>query len=220
MRSVRKLAIAVLILLPAAVFAASAPSSASAQAVDGAKRAVTTAFRYYKNISPSISVPTVLEVPFSQESFTLPVFAVFNVTTSEFEPYLLKESVSRVATGGSIEAPGAAGSPYAIRDGNYETYLEFPVRDVNNSAEVTFTFDKPIVASSLSFTLDTNVALPQTISITATVSGRPYTVLAPTRLSGTSISFPKTTSAVWHVTFGYVQPLRISEMNFNELSAG
>ncbi|MDO8562172.1 MAG: thrombospondin type 3 repeat-containing protein, partial [bacterium] len=43
---------------------------------------------------------------------------------------------------------------------------------------------------------------------------------APTRLSGTSISFPKTTSAVWHVTFGYVQPLRISEMNFNELSAG
>ena len=219
MQSFRNVLVATLVLFPAFVLALP-PAEAQQQAASDAKQAITKAFRYYKTVSPSVSVPTVLEVPLSSEPSILPVFAVFNLTTSEFEPYYLKQSLSRITTGSRIDAPGAMGSPYAIRDANYETYLEFPVRDVLNSAEVTFTFDKPIMASSLSFTLDNYVVLPQTISITAVVSGRSYTVLAPTRLSRSSVSFPKTTSAVWHMTFGYVQPLRISEMNFDELSAG
>lgn len=184
------------------------------------KQSVAKAFRYYESVSPNISVPTVLNVPFGQESFSIPVFAVYNLTTYEFEPYLLKESVNVTETGSTIEAAGASGSPYAINDGNYDTYLEFSVREGSNVAEITFKFDKPIVTSSLSFTLDNFVALPQNISITADVSGRNYTVLAASRLSGSSVTFPKTTSSVWRATFGYVQPLRISEMQFNQLTPG
>ena len=45
-------------------------------------------------------------------------------------------------------------------------------------------------------------------------------VLAPVRPSQGDIVFPKTTSSVWQVVFDYIQPLRISEMNFNDLSSG
>jgi hypothetical protein len=99
---------------------------------------------------------------------------------------VLKESVTKVETASRVEATGAVGSPFAITDGNYETYLEFPVREGANKAVITFVFSKPIAASSVSFALDNYVALPQTISLQTETANGVYTVLAPTRLSQTS----------------------------------
>lgn len=223
MKSFGKILTAVLLTLPFVAFAASPADSTKSAFVKPdilPKQSVVNAFRYYKTVSPNISVPTVLEVPFSQDSFTFPFFAIYNLTTNGFEPYVFKESVARFETGSRIEANGAVGSTDMIRDGNYETFLEFPLHEGTNKAELTFTFDKPITASSLSFALDNYVALPQTISITANTASGVYTVLAPVRLYQTNISFPKTTAAVWHVAFDFVQPLRITEMKFNEFSPG
>jgi Thrombospondin type 3 repeat len=223
MKSLGKIVTVVLLTFPLVVSAASPADSTQSAFVKPdttPKQSVVNAFRYYKTVSPSVSIPTVLEVSFNQESFTFPVFAVYNLTTNGFEPHLFRESASRLETGSKIEANGAAGSTYMISDRNYETYLEFPLHEGANKAEITFTFDKPITASSLSFVLDNYVALPQTISITANTASGVYTALAPTRLHQTNVSFPKTTAAVWHVAFDFVQPLRITEMKFNEFSPG
>lgn len=209
MKSLGSIFIAVSLALP--LFAlASTPSDSS--------QSVKSAFRNYVSVSPTISVPTVVEVPLNQDSGAVPVFAVYNLTTGGFEPYLFKTSAAP-SPSSTIEAVGAVGSTYAVSDGNYATYLEFPVREGANRAKITFTFNKPIAASSLSFALDNYVALPQTISIQSETAGGLYTVLAPVRLFQTNVAFPKTTSAVWHVAFDYVQPLRITEMRFNESSA-
>lgn len=207
---------AILLLLPvSALGATSAPTSAFVASDTTPKQSVTNAFRYYELITPNISVPTVLEVPLSRETLAFPVFAVYNLVTSEFEPYAIN-SVVKGDTPVQISADGATGSPYSLSDGNYETYLEFPVREGLNRAELTFTFSKPIVSSSLTFALDNYVALPQTISIQAVTASGPYTVLASTRLYQSGVTFPKTTASVWRVSMEYVQPLRITGMKFNE----
>lgn len=223
MKSFGKIIMATLLVFPFVAFAASPADSKKSAFVKPdimPKESVVNAFRYYQTVSPNISVPTVLEVPFNRDSFTFPFFAIYNLTTTSFEPYVFKESAVRLETGSKIEANGAVGSTFMISDGNYETYLEFPLHDGANKAELTFTFDKPITASSLSFALDNYVALPQTISITANTASGAYTVLAPARLYQTNVSFPKTTAIVWHVAFDFVQPLRITEMKFNEFSPG
>lgn len=184
------------------------------------KTDVVKAFKYYKNISPDITKTSVIEVPFNQESFTIPVFAVYNLTTSLFEPNLL--SVNSLETKASLSASGAINSSSLMNDGNYSTFTEFPLTANSNTTDILFNFDKPITASSLSFTLDNYVALPQTISIsTPTNSGRgDHVVLAPIHPTNGSVVFPQTTSAVWSIVFNYVQPLRISEIKFNDISTG
>ncbi len=184
------------------------------------KEEVVRAFKYYENLnSNGINNPTVVQVSLNHLSFSIPVFAVYNISTSEFEPY--SYSVDRVETKSTVQAVGANSSPAAVNDGDYSSYVEFPLTgDAANKGELTFTFEKPITASSLDFTLDNNVALPQKISIKAVVAGKDYVVLAPTQPTGGNIVFPQTTSSIWHVMFDYVQPLRISEMKFNDLSAG
>lgn len=211
----------VLLALPFTVLANTslAPTSVFTVQNTTSKQSVVNAFRQYVSVSPNISVPTVIEVPLNQSMLAFPVLAVYNSVTSEFEPYFLS-SVTKSDTTSQIDAAGATGSTYALDDGNYETYLEFPLREGANKAEITFTFNKPIVASSLSFALDNYVAMPQTIGIQADIVFGSYTVLAPTRLYQSSVTFPKTTASIWHVSFDYVQPLRITEMKFNEFSSG
>ncbi len=175
------------------------------------------AFKYTKNISPNISVPSVVEVPFNRDSFQIPLVAVYNLETKQFEPYLF--STNSLDNRASVEAPGASGYPEAVNDNNYETFIEFGVFNDNNKAQLTFIFDKTVTTSSMYFTLDNFVALPQKISISADVSGKDYTVLAPVRPSSGNVSFPKTTSKIWRVVFDYVQPLRITEIKFNDLNS-
>ncbi len=201
-----------LIIFPIAVFARSLEPLTFEQQRDF----ITSAFRYYKNISPVISLPTVLEIPFNEESFQVPVFVVYNISDSQFEPYYF--SVKEISTGVKVEAVGAIGSSTNINDNIYSSYIEFPVKGETNQATTVFNFDKPIEASSLYFTLDNFVTLPQTISITAVVDGKEYIVQREVRPQGGYVVFPKTRSATWKVSFSYVQPLRISEMKINDLS--
>jgi hypothetical protein len=212
MSFLRKFLILLVVLFPFA-------SSAMTQAITPLqiqKDSIMSAFRYYKNVSPTISLPTVLEIPFDEESFQVPVFAVYNISDSEFEPYFF--SVKEISTGARIDAVDGVGSPTDLSDGNYSTYIEFPAKGDTNKATTVFYFDKPIEASSLYFTLDNNVALPQAISISTITDGKEYIVQREVRPQGTYVVFPKTKSAVWKVSFSYVQPLRIAEMKINDLS--
>ena len=178
-----------------------------------------SAFRYYRDISPNISVPTVLEIPFDESSFSyfqIPNFAVYNLSRTEIEPYYF--SVKDISAQASIKALGSTGNPENINDSNYGTYLEFPSVSDENSATMTFTFDRQLESSSLYFALDNNVALPKTISITTQEEGKEYVVYREVPLHGGFVVFPKTKSNVWNISFNHTQPLRVSEMKINDLS--
>ncbi|MFA6520347.1 MAG: thrombospondin type 3 repeat-containing protein [Candidatus Paceibacterota bacterium] len=175
-----------------------------------------SAFQYYRNIIPAVSIPTVVEIPFDEDSFQPPVFAVYNITDAQFEPNYF--SIKEVLTPTKIEAVGGVGNSNNINDGDYSTYLEFPVQGEINKAVIIFNFDKPVEASSLYFTLDNYVALPQTISISAVVDDRDYIVQREARPQSGYVVFPKTKSDVWKISFNYAQPLRITELKINDLS--
>ena len=210
-----------LIVLVSFVFALGTPVGAFADQSAAPEGGAVSAFRQYLSVSPQVSVPTVVEVPLDQALLTLPVLAVYDETTGGFEPYLLN-AVTRGDTPAHASAQNALGNPGAVNDGNYATYLEFRVQEgtARNDAEITLTFDRPITSSSLSFALDHYVALPQTISISADTANGAYIVLAPMQVRQTSVSFPKTTAQIWHVSFTYAQPLRITEMRFSDASSG
>ncbi len=203
-----KFIFAVAVVFPTLLFAAG-PYNVSTEEV-------FEAFRSYRNVSPNITIPTVIEIPFNEDSFQVPIFAVYNIDDKEFEPYYF--SVKEISTGVKVEIAGASQTPSNINDGNYSTYVEFPVNGETNTATIHFNFDKPIEASSLYFVLDNYVQLPQFISITAVVDGKEYIVQREARPQGGGFYFPKTKSASWKVSFSYVQPLRISEMKINDLS--
>jgi len=224
MSLIRKIFIFTLIIFPVAGFAMvpNPPSPAEY------KNSIVSAFRYYKNISPNITKTSVVEVPFNQDSFSIPVFAVYNLTTSSFEPNVFfansSETKSRITATGAISndpATGVVGNDTSmINDNKYGTCLDFPLTQSSNRAKVTFVFDKPITSTSLLIGLANYGTLPHSISISANVSGKEYIVLAPIQPFQNNITFLSTTSSVWHVVFDYVQPLRICEMKFNDTSGG
>jgi hypothetical protein len=181
-----------------------------------------SAFRQYIPVSPQISTPKVVEVTIPNEALGFPVFAVKNTTNSSpLSPYLFVTTAPE-ATPSSVTASGATGSAAAATDNNYSTYLEFPLSPgaSTSGGEIVFTYARPIAASSLSFALDANVALPQNISVYVDTPNGFSTVLAPQSLGpyANSVAFPRTIATVWHVRLLYSQPLRITEIKLDEVT--
>lgn len=224
MSFLRKFLILLLVLSPVASFALTPKPPSTEEHKDS----VVSAFRSYKDISPKIGKTSVIEVPFHQEFFSIPVFAVYNLTTSSFEPNVFftnsSETKSRVTATGATSTDSATGvvsnDTSRINDNKHETCLDFPLNQISNSAKVTFVFDKPITSSSLLISLANYGTLPYSISVSANVSGKEYIVLAPVKPSQNGVTFLSTTSSVWNVVFNYAQPLRICEMKFNDTSGG
>ncbi len=212
----KKILVAAVFAIPVLAFA----SSISTQFFVQVKSGITEAFKTYKIVTPKISTPKVLEVPFQSDISSVPIVAVYNTTANEFEPNFVSLKIDRIEIKNQISvSSGAIGRGMFASDNNYGTYVEFPISADRDSAELTFTFEKPITTSSLNFVLDSNVALPQDISVHADVNGSDYIALGTTGVYGNNISFPKTTASVWHVFFDYVQPLRISEIKFNDMTS-
>lgn len=201
--------LALLVIIPTSVFAVYGQSKNSD---------TLSAFIYYVNVSPKISVPTVIEVLFNKNNLSQDTFAVYNNSTKELEPYFLNDQ--RKEIGKSIEVLGISnGETSNLTDGNNESYLEFPLLGKTGVAGVSYVYNEPITSSSLYFSLPDNVARPDTVSINATVAGKDTVVLAPAKVtSATSILFPKTTASEWRIAFTFSQPLRIGEMNFEGTS--
>ncbi len=214
MRSSKKiiyLSLAVLAMF--ALFYSAAISFASDQEFDEYSY-VVRAFKSFKTITPNVTVPRVVKVLFNNSDFSIPSFAVYNMTGKNFEPYLLMENTWESNRKVTVSSNRDVSK---VSDGNYQTFEDFPLTSNMDSIELIFRFDKPITTSSLTFALDNYVALPQSISVTSSENGRSdNVVLAPVRPTGGTVFFPKTTSALWAVRFEYVQPLRIAEMKFSD----
>lgn len=178
------------------------------------------AFRLYANIGPfEIKVPTVVEIPLGDIVLERSDFVVINRDTQFLQPFFFRREV--LANEIPIRtASDTSTASTKMFDSNSITYDTFLLPDIGRgTVDIPLLSAKPITSSSLTVLLDANVALPTSIAIKAVVGGDYQTVLAPTRMTGTRVVFPKTTSDNWLVTFTYAQPLRISELKLQQSNA-
>lgn len=174
-----------------------------------------TAFRNYKDVTtPAISVPTVVEIPFSGEYLERNTFAVYENETSTFQPYFfnVKSIINTIQT--IISSVPVSGDIKNIADNRYDTYTEYALPETYNGV-VRFSIigEKPIVSSSLSIVLENNTAMPTFIEIRAGDRKDTKIVLARKRMLQGRVVFPKTEAIYWDIKLEYAQPLRISEMH-------
>jgi len=179
---------------------------------------VISAYRFYKDISGiSISVPTVVEVPFENDFIERYDFAVFNNNTNVFEPYYFRRQ-THLNT--SIFYAGT--QPYVdnanvMVDGKSTTYSSFSLdENQEGSIEITLNSSSPVTSSALTVLLDQYVALPKTVEIRALTEGRESVVFANSKMNAGTVRFPKTTASTWKIIFTYGQPLRISELRLSQ----
>jgi hypothetical protein len=172
-------------------------------------------FRYYRTINiPPIVVPTVMEVSVADMPVERLQYAISDITSGTQEPYHLGEtSVIPV----SISSPDVSGEDRFMGDNDGRTYAEFPLYESEiGLAAVILTSQNPVRSSALTVLLDSNVALPTFVEIKAEVGGQNRVVVARKKMTSQVINFPETSSARWTIKFEYNQPLRISEIYFNQ----
>lgn len=183
---------------------------------------VISAYRFYKDVgSVSISVPTVVEVPFADEFMERFDFAVLDKTTNSFEPHFFKQETLineiPVSVVDTIPNTNSAGR---MNDNDTQTYADFPLPDnAQGHVQIILLSSNPITSSTLTTLLDNNVALPSFVEIHAFVDGQSRIVVANRRMDQQTIRFPQTTSNEWVVTFVFGQPLRISELRLSQDNA-
>lgn len=182
---------------------------------------VISAFRFYKDVSiVPASVPTVVEVFFNTEALQNFNFAVLDKNTNSLEPYFFRNEVNVSETPLSISTnPGIIGAGRMI-DKNTQTSAEFLLPPSKQGiAYLTLLSNGSVTASAVTVTLANNVALPNFIEISAFVGGENRIIVANKRMTGTTVSFPQTTSNQWTIALLFDQPLRISEIKLAQENA-
>lgn len=182
---------------------------------------VISAYREYKDVgSLSITVPTVIEVPFNTESMERTDFAVLNQTTNTFEPSFFLQDIALTPITLSSDMPPLEGTLPNMLDADERTSTEFRLPE-DAQGRLTFTLSgiSPVTASAITLLLDDFVALPLTAEIRAVVNGEERIVLASRKLTESTVSFPRTTAQQWTLALTYGQPLRITELRLNQENA-
>lgn len=205
-------------LLVASVLALSIATTVHAVTPEDTINKIISAYRFYKEVPvPQLTVPTVVEVPFTETTFERNEAVVLNMSTGAFEPAFLKMSLSSKPANLSLQTTSTIGSIRNMTDGNTRTYAEYPLPQTGQGiAQIMVNAAPAITSASLTTLLDTNVALPTSIEIRARVGDTDTIVVAKKTMDGNTIRFPETTSNTWTITYTYAQPLRISELKFTE----
>jgi len=187
----------------------------------GSVASIISAFRFYKAIDNiSISTPTVVAVPFSDDFMERFDFAVWDQNTSSFEPYYLKQETLVNEIPVSVSSIPTVSSLSRIIDKDTRTFTDFLLpENVQGQAQITLSSESPITSSVLTVLLDNNVALPTSVEIRAVVDGQKRIIVAKRIMDQQTVRFPQTTSDSWEINFTYGQPLRISELRLNQDNA-
>jgi hypothetical protein len=177
----------------------------------------TDVFQKQKNVDIGATrVPTVVEVPFSNDYLESNVFAVYNKTASSFEPYYFRKTSNLIPVTAEIESDYSVDIG-AIIDNNFNTYKEFDVSSgIQGRSKIVLIGASPITSNHLTISLDQYVALPNTIEIKASLAGNEKVVVATQKLNNYNIDFLETTADKWIITFTYGQPLRIAELTLRQ----
>lgn len=178
------------------------------------------AFQLVEQVTaPPIVVPTVVELPITEEYETLQ-FAVEERTAQQTR-LIPADYQSRNAIVATPQTVTVDGRPVpALSDNRYTT--TFDVSAAEATERVT-TFQirtgTPITASRLTLQLAPYVSLPRTIEVVALVNGQRQVVLNETTVRQSSASFLATTADTWFITVRHWQPLRLAELSLVEQGA-
>jgi hypothetical protein len=171
-------------------------------------------FRYFIDVQKMVfQIPTVVEVPLLGLSYQGKVFALYNLTTKNFEQLLIQRV--RVETPVTIGAIPMIDNISNLTDNNLETSADFI--SLNGGLETVQIFVnavKPITTASLEYLLAENVKQPESVEIFANVKGLDQLIYSSSRLVGSNLYFPKTTATNWKIIFNHTQPLRLRSLKF------
>lgn len=185
---------------------------------DGVPANIEAAYRMLKEYSPlSIKVPTVVELPLSNEEYESLGVAVFDVASSTYEPSYIRTTTTVTKTPYIVESVPPVPLMDNMYDGRPETFTEFPITaNRKGVVELLVNAQEPMRSSSLVISLPSFVTLPNTIQIHAIVDGEDKIVVAETPMTSRRVQFPETTSDAWRITLTYGQPLRIAELDLRD----
>lgn len=178
-----------------------------------------SAYRFYKDIGNiSISVPTVVEVPFVADFMERFDFAILDKTINSFEPHFFKQEINEIPV--SISTNSGAITASRMNDNDSRTYSDFPLPDnAQGNVQIILSSADPITSSMVTVLLDNNVALPTFVEIRAIVDSQNRIVVANRRMGEETIRFPQTTSSMWTIAFTFSQPLRVGELRLHQDNA-
>src|SRR3989338_4583422 len=185
---------------------------------------VAEAYRMYKDVNPTIKVPTAVEVPFNTEFIERLNFAVMDITDKTFEPSLYIDRVKtkevKLQATPSMEI-WRESQQVAMFDQEPRTYAEFLLPDVGEGhLTLNVSGATLLTASGLTLLLDNYVALPKYIEISALTPAGTKVILAKTQMNSQTVRCQKTTAQNWIISLTFGQPLRITELKFIEENAG
>ncbi len=173
-----------------------------------------SAYKNYKTITPvAIAVPTVVAVPIENINGGSNSFLVQELESGAYiGSHLLTTYVKKKVSYTAIADISPRPIP-ELTDGNRDSAIQFNASsDGLNTVSITLSSDTPQAIDRLIVQLAPHVSLPRSVAIDAQIGGTWQTVVARTPMRGSVVTFPKTTTSVWRVTFTYAQPLRIAEL--------
>ena len=132
-------------------------------------------------------------------------------------PYYYKKNTVTNNAFYNVTTIPSSSSAYKMTDKNSRTYTEFQLdRNDRGSVTINLKSSTAVTSSAIISLLDANVALPNSVEVSAVVNGQSKKLLAKSKMLNQTIRFPKTTSKDWKITFTYAQPLRINELKLVE----
>lgn len=146
-------------------------------------------------------------VVYENETKTIQPHAI--VTIEELTPFL-------------ITSNNSTSDRQNLHDNDTNTFVDYnfdTLVEGNNLARFEFSYKKPIITSSLQYSLAANVQEPKYVTIQITEPGKinPTILVNRQRVYGGIIQFPRTFAQQFSLTFEYDQFLRISELGFKQL---
>lgn len=168
----------------------------------------------YKPVVPELQKPTVVSVLLPSE----PHYGVAIMESGNDipQPWLLIKQFEEKLKLNITNSSALLGNKSALTDDDYDTTAEFNLDQDKGKAFVELEGEKEFTSGALQLSLDSNVALPNTIALSVKAGDKWRTIIAEMKLEGTSVTFPITTAKNWRIDFKHSQPLRLREISFVE----
>lgn len=164
----------------------------------------------YKPTVPELIKPTVVSILLPGESSY--GIAIMESENESPQPWLSIEQFENKLSLSATAASALLGNMKALTDNDYDSTAEFNLDQDKGTAFVELEGEKEFTSSALKLSLDSNVALPHTIALSAEINGKWKTVIAEKELDSASLNFPETTAKKWRIDFDHLQPLRLREI--------
>lgn len=177
-----------------------------------------TTFQNVINVAPvSILVPTVVEIPIEETVYLGSSILVKESATGAYITSYLHQTYTEPKIPLTVGSVPSDVNTRKLSDGYYDDGVTYQVTEEGEGVVyLQVKTPQPITTSHLKLSLAPYVSLPKSIQIKARLNeiSSMQTIIAKKSLDGTMISFPEVTADYFEITLTYIQPLRITEIDF------